>query len=216
MARKSRKNLRTEAESSGSTKIRDRRKGIVDALRRCVRQKGYAETRLSDLSKSAGISVSHLLYYFPSKDAVLDMLCREFLGDLSSEFNRHHDESPRDQLNVLVNQFFVENPERSADLALGLELVALSMHRPVIRRILREHNHRMMVYLTELFSKLPLQEGVTPEEAARVAVGLRFGLFTNSIYDDFLRSRKARRIFRRSIFDLAGLGSAELQENEQS
>lgn len=209
---KRKKDSRLEKYQSGITKTKDRRKGIVEALRRCVRQKGYAETRLSDLAKSSGISVSHLLYYFPSKESVLDKLCREFLGDLSSEFKRHRDDSPEDQLNVLVNQLFLENPERSADLALGLELVALSMHRPVIRRILREHNHRMMTYLTELFSKLPRQEGVAPEEAARIAVGLRFGLFTNSIFDNYLDSRSARRIFRQSLFQLAGFDSADLQE----
>jgi AcrR family transcriptional regulator len=204
MPRKRKKDSQLETDQPASTKINDRRKGIVAALRRCVRQKGYAETRLSDLAKSSGISVSHLLYYFPSKEAVLDKLCREFLGDFSSEFKRHRDDSPEDQLNILVNQLFLENPERSADQALGLELVALSMHRPVTRRILREHNHRMMTYLAELFSKLPRQEGVTPEEAARIAVGLRFGLFANSIFDDYLDSQSARRIFRRSLFQLAG------------
>src|SRR5262249_40447817 len=149
MVRKSKQTAKVEFDEP-SKKLKDRRKGIVDALRRCVRQKGYAQTRLSDLAKNSGLSVSHLLYYFPSKDAVLDQLCHEFLNSLSSEFNRSRTSPARDQLELLADQFFLTNSERSADLALGLELVALSMHRPTVRRILREHNRRMMGYLTEL------------------------------------------------------------------
>jgi len=47
------------------------RVAIVDALKRCMVAQGYADTSLSDLARTAGISVSHFLYYYPSKDAVL-------------------------------------------------------------------------------------------------------------------------------------------------
>jgi hypothetical protein len=48
---------------------------------KCILTKGYANTSLSDLARRSGLTGSHLLRYFPSKQAVLEKLCREFLGD---------------------------------------------------------------------------------------------------------------------------------------
>jgi len=186
-------------------RTKDRRTEIVHALHECIRKSGYAETRLSDLAKSSKLSVSHLLYYFPSKEAVLEKLCHGFLDGLFAEFVRYGDTSPKEQLDLLINQFFPREEVEAASLGLGLELIGLSMHRPTIFQIMRLHNREMMRYLTDLFSKLPRRRGVTAEEAARIAAGLRVGLFTNGIFDDELDRETARKIFRRSMYELAGM-----------
>jgi TetR/AcrR family transcriptional repressor of bet genes len=183
----------------------DRRAQIVDTLRKCILTKGYADTSLSDLARGAGLTVSHLLYYFPSKQAVLEKLCREFLGRLTSDFKRHRDKPPEEQMRILVDQTFAGKPPAESDLKIGLEFVALSMHQPVIRKIMREHNASMMEYLTELFSKVPPHGGISAGEAARIAAGLRLGLFTNSIYDEGLSSQYIRKICRQLFLAWAGM-----------
>ncbi len=174
----------------------DRRAQIVDALRKCILTKGYADTSLSDLARGAGLTVSHLLYYFPSRQAVLEKLCREFLGRLTAEFKRNRAKPPEEQIRILVDQIFGGKPAAESDLKIGLEFVALSMHQPVIRKILREHNASVMEYLTDLFSKVPHDARISAGEAARIAAGLRLGLFTNSIYDDVLNSQYIRKLCR--------------------
>jgi len=174
----------------------DRRAKIVETLRKCILSKGYADTSLSDLARNSGLTVSHLLYYFPSKQAVLEKLCREFLGRISAEFKRHRAKPPEEQIRILVDQIFAGKPPAESDLKIGLEFVALSMHQPVIRKIMRDHNASMMEYLTELFSKVPQRAGISAGEAARIAAGLRFGLFANSMYDEVLNSEYIREIFR--------------------
>ena len=49
-----------------------RRSRILRALHDCVIEKGYAKTTLADVARVAGMSSSHLLYYFRGKDAILE------------------------------------------------------------------------------------------------------------------------------------------------
>src|SRR5687768_14144321 len=53
---------------------KDRRGAIRYALFECIRDKGYAATSLGDVASAAGLSPSHVLYYYANKDAVLEDL----------------------------------------------------------------------------------------------------------------------------------------------
>src|ERR1700686_5890024 len=96
--------LETERE-----KRNDRRQAIVAALRRCMLTKGYAETRLTDLARAAGISVSHFLYYFESKEAVLEEVCEEVVEQTLAEVTSYRDDPPEERIHVLVDHVFVRS-----------------------------------------------------------------------------------------------------------
>ena len=49
-----------------------RRQLILTAFHHCIIEKGYAKTTLRDVAKGAGMTASHLLYYFPGKDTILE------------------------------------------------------------------------------------------------------------------------------------------------
>jgi AcrR family transcriptional regulator len=85
----------------------NRRAAIVSALRRCMLEKGYAETSLTDLAKAANMSVSHLIYYYPSKEAALLDLSRQLNEQVLFDVGSHRDEPPQDQIRVLVDNVFV-------------------------------------------------------------------------------------------------------------
>ena len=192
---------------------RNRKPEILAALLQCMRERGYANTSLTHLARSSGLSVSHLLYYFPSKQAALEDLCRDFVGGLRNRFDQFHEKPPSTQLEMLVDAFFPSEATTMADLALGLELIALAMRIPVIRQILRDHNKRVMTFLSQLFAEFPLREGMSAQEAARIASGLRVGLITNSAFDDALDTEQVRQMFRRSLFELAnGLPPSEVSD----
>src|ERR1700681_3208520 len=94
------------AHESEAAKLKDRRKTIVAALRRCMLTKGYAETRLTDLARAAGISVSHFLYYFESKEAVLEEVCEEVVEQTLAEVTSYRDDPPEERIHVLVDHVF--------------------------------------------------------------------------------------------------------------
>jgi AcrR family transcriptional regulator len=197
-----------EPEIDGE-KLKDRRKTIVAALRRCMLTKGYAETRLTDLARAAGISVSHFLYYFESKEAVLEEVCEEVVEQTLAEVTSYRDDPPEERIHVLVDHVFVRSVVTRSELGVILELVALSMHRSKIREKLDRYNREMMAYLTDLFEQVPRQPGVSAREAADIAAAIWMGLLTNSQYDSGLDDGRARRLFRRSLFDLANIRNPE-------
>lgn len=194
------------AHESEAAKLKDRRKAIVAALRRCMLTKGYAETRLTDLARAAGISVSHYLYYFASKEAALKEVCDEIVDQTLAEVTASRGEPPEERIHVLVDHVFVRSIfSQRSELGVILELVALSMHRSAIREKLNYYNREMMAYLTDLFEQVPRQPGVSARDAAEIAAAIWMGLLTNSQYDGTLDDSRARRLFRRSLFDLANI-----------
>jgi AcrR family transcriptional regulator len=179
----------------------------VEALKRCMVTQGYADTNLSDLAKDAGISVSHFLYYYPSKEAVLMELCSELLDNSAAEITAYINEPPEERIHVLVDHLFVRTPVAQSDLGMVQELISLSLHRPALRRKLAQHHAAMVAYLTDLFEKVPRQPGISAVESANVAAALWQGLFTNSLYatDLQLDEGLGRQLYRRSLFGLANI-----------
>lgn len=190
--------------NGGNGKPHVRRGDIVEALRDCMIAKGYAETSLSDIARAANISASHLFYYYPGKEAVLQDLCDHILGHIFEIVNSSREETPEERIHLLVGNVFVAaRPE----FAIMVELSALSRHRPAIQKKLAKFNQDMREYLVDLFAQLPRPAGLSPEDASEIASGLWAGLFTNSYYEPNLDEGRARSLFRRTLFALGNVGN---------
>src|SRR5260370_38002291 len=121
-----------------------RRSVIVAALRKLMMEKGYAEISLTELAQVAGMSVSHLLYYFASKEAALTELCDNVVEGILGHITSHKDDPPEERIHVLVDHLFLHGIVPREELGIVLELIALSIHKPQIRKKLREYNEAMM------------------------------------------------------------------------
>jgi len=60
-----------ESVAPGLERKRERRIAIIKAALEALREKGLAETRMIDIARRVGMSPGHVLYYFPSKKALL-------------------------------------------------------------------------------------------------------------------------------------------------
>lgn len=188
--------------------IKNRRAEIVAALRRCMIEKGYAETSLTDLARAANMSVSHLLYYYPGKEAVLLDLSGEINERVLGGVIAHQSEPPEERIHILADNVFVQGAIERNELSLVREIMALAMHRPGLRERLRVFNETMLDQLVDLFRQTPRQPGLSPMEAAEIASSLWLGLVVRVDYDDRLSSNLARRLFRRTLLSLANLDRA--------
>jgi AcrR family transcriptional regulator len=186
-----------------------RREVIVGALRRCMIEKGYAETSLTDLAKASGMSVSHLLYYFPSKEAALLELTDEILDQVLSDVTSHRDDTPEERIHVLVDNLFIGRAIKEGEFGLVLELTSLAGHRPAVREKLTAYSREMIGYLEDLFAQTPRQPGLSPLDAAEIAGALWMGFFNNVEFDERLDDKLARRLFRRTLLSLANLPAAQ-------
>jgi len=203
----SRELLSAEPRTPNSQK---RRAAIVSALRHCMLEKGYAETSLTDLAKAAKMSVSHLLYYYESKEAVLLDLAVQISEQVLADVATHLDEPPEERIHILVDNVFVGGAITRGELGLVREIIALSTHRPLLHACLDDYSRKMIGYLEDLFSKTPRQAGLSAGDAAEIAGALWMGMVINTEYDRRLGIGRARRLYRRSLFSLAALDSANL------
>ncbi|CAM2998878.1 TetR/AcrR family transcriptional regulator [Prescottella defluvii] len=71
-------------------------------------KKGIAGTKVRDIAEGVGILSGSLYHYFPSKDAIAELIVTQYLDDLTSEYTAilatpHH---PRERLDELVKASF--------------------------------------------------------------------------------------------------------------
>ena len=198
-------------DEADQVELKDKRSAIVAALRKCMLAKGYAETKLTHLARAARLSASHLLYYFPNKQLILEEVCDQITTRILQEITVHRDEPPEERIHVLVDNVFANGAPSRSELGVNLELISLSMHQPPIRKKLTHYNDEMMSYLTDLFEHVPRKPGMSAREAADLAAAIWMGLQINSQYDSGLDQSRARRLFRRSLLDLANINAVELR-----
>ena len=68
----------------------DTRKRILNASRRLFLKKGFRETTTRDIAREAGINLSNLYHYFPSKDELFRGLLKPVTDTLEAMLNEHH------------------------------------------------------------------------------------------------------------------------------
>ena len=199
---------RTKLQRAFAPREDGRRGGILAALYDLICERGYARTSLSDLAAAAGMSPSHLLYYFESKEAVLEELfevCaqRMLRGVLSLPAD-----DPATQCDALAGYFFADEVMTRRDVGFMLELFGLATHDPRLRRIKANFDGQMRAYLTALFRRTPRLAGVSAADAAEIALATVVGLLTGAYFDETLEPARGRALFHAVLSHLAGFDAA--------
>lgn len=190
----------------------NRRSAIIEALKRCMTEKGYAETTLTDLANATGMSVSHLLYYYASKEQVLLDLYEELYRRILADVTQHRGEPPEERIHVLVDNLFIRRVLSRAELGIVLEIIGLATHRPDLKARLKAFDAEMVAYLEDLFATCPRHPGLSAIDAAEIAGALWMGLQNNIQFDDRLSDATARRLFRKTLLSLANLDASPMIE----
>jgi AcrR family transcriptional regulator len=189
----------------------DRRSLIMRALCRLIVKKGASLTSLSDIAREAHMTVSHLLYYFPSKDALLDELYHAFsislLSNISSNWN--YDLSPRARCQVLADNIFLEfsEPALSKEIMekIIFEMIAYAVHSPRLRHTQQAHTRTTLSYIKDLFHRTPRTTGFSSDDAAAIVCSLWVGTLVFSYFYKPLKPPRAKALFLRTMLHLAGL-----------
>src|SRR5271156_4749199 len=192
-----------------------RRRAIVRALHDLILAKGYAETSLSDLAESVGMSVSHLLYYFDSKEAVLEELCRKVNARFLAGISVSGDDSPERRLEALVDQIFTGRGRPRQEYRLSAEMVALSVNRPKIRKLITEFNEQLSATLVAWFQQIPRPSGISAEDASVRTRAVLAGLTNNAQFNARLGLGRLHRLFRLALLDTLGVRTLHLHRGSQ-
>jgi AcrR family transcriptional regulator len=181
-----------------------RRKEIFKALHDCVIEQGYAKTTLADVARTAGISPSHLLYYFPGTDAILEQYFAEVAARIVDRMRAFRAENPERQIFLLAELFFGGKNVAKSEIGFMLECFGAAVHDRRLNGEKSALDRFCKSYLQDLFEQLPC--GATrAKDCAEVAYALLVGLRTAAYFDERLVVEHARRLFYAEVLNLAQL-----------
>jgi AcrR family transcriptional regulator len=194
----------------------DRRSRIIRAVCRLIETKSALSTSLSDIAREAKMTVSHLVYYFRNKEALLDEVFNSFSASLLSQIALDWSEgsSPEERCQLLVDNLFLETIEPRLGSAIIFEMIAYAVHSPVCRLTQQKHSEKFASYLREFFDRTPRIGEFSSEESAAILCSLWIGILVFSFFHRPMTRKSARELFRRVMLHFAGI--ARPPENRTS
>ncbi len=185
-----------------------RRVRILAAFHECIISKGYAKTTLRDVARAAEMSASHLLYYFPGKDTILEHYFENVAQRIVGRIESFRTESPEKQIDLLADLFFAGKGITRSEIGFMLECFGVAVHDKQLRRDKKELDRVCKAYLKDLFE----QSACDPKNAeayAEISYAMLIGLRTAAYFDKRLGLPKARKLFHKQMLNLAGFGQAD-------
>jgi AcrR family transcriptional regulator len=191
----------TEAPTSRAAggKHRD---NIFMALHDCIIDRGYARTTLADVARAARMSPSHLLYYFPGKDAILAQYFEHVAGRIITRLESFRGEDPERQIELLATLFFAGRGISKSEVGFMLECFGVAVHDRDLQQQKTELDRYCKSYLREVFERSPCGPAKAAD-FAEIAYAILVGLRTAAYFDDQLRPQQALEMFRDEMLGLA-------------
>lgn len=182
-----------------------RRRRIFRSLHDCILEKGYVKTTLADVAEGAGMSASHLLYYFKGKEAILE----QYFQNVSVQFLERIDEfskqAPQDQIRSLADFWFKGEASTRKEIGFMLECFGAAVNDDVLRITKAEFDMRCKAYLVEIFNNSPSVFMGDAKDAAELSYSLMIGLRSAVYFDDDIDLAEAHRLFLSSMLAMCGL-----------
>jgi AcrR family transcriptional regulator len=201
--------VRQAAKSANARKppasAADRRGLIVQSLHRCIREKGYASTSLTDIAVRAKMSPSHIRYYFDGKDAILEYYLETTCSDIIRDIRAIDGDDPFDWL-TKFSDYYIRNPRISAvGLAVMVEIFGVSVHQPRLREIKTSYDNEIRAVLTTFFERAHTPKSMPPAMAAEIVQALEAGLKYNAVFNRHYDAERATAAFLGAIEGLLGV-----------
>lgn len=173
----------------------ERRRAIFTALHACVIEKGYSKTTLADVARAAGMSPSHLLYYFAGLDAILRSYFSYIVERIIARMSSFQREAPERKIDQLAELFFGGTSDDKSEIGFMLECFAAAVHDDELKSNKVAVDHFCKTYLQELF-ELTAASRNDAKTSSEVAYAMLVGLRTACYFDESLSLRRARAMFR--------------------
>jgi AcrR family transcriptional regulator len=180
-----------------------RRVRILSAFHDCIIAKGYAKTTLRDVARKAEMSASHLLYYFPGKDTMLEHYFENVAQRIVERIDSFSSEAPEQQIELLADLFFAGKGITRSEIGFMLECFGVAVHDKQVRSDKTKLDRFCKKYLKELFRQSP-GGAANARDNAEISYAMLIGLRTAAYFDRRLGLPRARSLFHSEMLNLAG------------
>ncbi len=181
-----------------------RRQSILTALHDCVIEQGYSNTTLADIARAAGMSPSHLLYYFQGTNAILAQYFADVAQRIVERINGISSETPARQIQLLADLFFAGKGITKSEIGFMLECFGVAVHDKQLHHEKAALDRECKDYLRRLFEQSPCGPS-NARSFAELAYAMLVGLRTAAYFDQSLAPHKARKLFYLEMMRLADL-----------
>ena len=172
-----------------------RRRRIFRALHDCIIEKGYSNTTLAHIAVKAGMSPSHLLYYFQGKESILE----EYFADVAEWFLKRvteiAEQSPQRQVVLLAKLWFGEGKDAYADIGFMLECFGAAVHDGEMRQTKSSFDRTCKQYLEAMFRDSGQEDPEQSKASAEISYALLIGLRNSVYFDQSMQAGDAARHF---------------------
>ena len=183
---------------------RQRRRKIFQSLHDCVLAQGYLRTSLADIAKHAGMSPSHLLYYFNGKDDILEqyfqLVAERFVERLAGFETQPH----RQQIQSLADFWFRGETSTREEIGFMLECFGAAVHDSALRATKGDFDRHCKAHLGRIFQAAPTPLALSTRDAAELSYSMMIGLRSAVYFDDSIDLDDAHRLFRENLLQMCG------------
>jgi AcrR family transcriptional regulator len=191
--------------SSRQARSAERRRRIFQALHDCVIDKGYTRTTLADIATGAGMSASHLLYYFRGKEDILEQYFENVSEKFLARIGDQGEADARARIEHLADLWFRGEASTRTEIGFMLECFGAAVHDEVLRVTKAEFDLRCKEHLAAIFEAAPACYLGDDRDAAEVAYAMMIGLRSAVYFDQAMDLAAAHRIFRDTLLKIASL-----------
>jgi AcrR family transcriptional regulator len=182
-----------------------RRALILAAFHDCIIAKGYAKTTLRDVAQTAEMTASHLLYYFPGKDTMLEHYFENVAQRIMERIESFQDEPHERQIGLLSDLFFAGKGITRSEIGFMLECFGVAVHDRKLGLDKTKLDRFCKTYLKALFEQSPSGPS-SASDYAEISYAMLIGLRTAAYFDQKLGLPRARKLFHNEMLNLAGFG----------
>ena len=183
----------------------ERRRKIFKSLHDCIISKGYMKTSLADIAEGAGMSASHLLYYFKGKEAVLEQYFETVSERFLERMDSFSNEPATEQIRLLADFWFHSETGTKLEIGFMLECFGAAVHDEVLKITKAEFDLSCKDYLSRIFVDAPGTFMATPKDAAEIAYAMMIGLRSAVYFDDDIDLDEAHRLFQDTLLRMCGV-----------
>lgn len=157
---------RGTGEGPVTARGRRTRERVIDAARVVFEERGFSDTRMSDIAERAGVSHGTIYVYFDSKQAILHAVVAALLVDLGKYLRANGNDDPVRRISE-ANLRYLEVYTRHARLLQVVEQVATS--DPGFAEILSDFRAKHVARVADGIRKLQQDRQVDPRLDAGVS-----------------------------------------------
>ncbi|HEX8855515.1 MAG TPA: TetR/AcrR family transcriptional regulator [Thermoleophilaceae bacterium] len=167
------------------------RDALLEGAKRCLREKGYANTTARDLVAASGTNLSSIGYHFGSKEALLAEAFDEAFAEWTAQLNAVALDSPAatalDRVAASWKAMLDMLPEHERLMLAFVESIGPSVRSPELRARLAEHYERTRTDVSDVVKRTlgedALEAGADPDVVASYLIAVADGFMIQFLID---------------------------------